>query len=60
MNFDEIETDDLRNALNALSASEFTEEEPADKEEISLTLQMDNDNQPEVEIGLYRYDGRGA
>ena len=54
---DEIETDDFRNALNALSASEFTEEKPSDKEEISLTLQIDNENQPEVKIELYRYDG---
>ena len=54
---DEIETDDFRNALNSLSASAFTEEEPADKEEISLTLQIDNENQPEAEIELYRYDG---
>lgn len=54
---DEIETDDFRNALNSLSASEFTEEEPTDKEEISLTLQIDSENQPEVEIDLYRYDG---
>lgn len=54
---DEIETDDFRNALNSLSASEFTEEKPANKEEISLTLQIDSENQPEVEIELYRYDG---
>ncbi|GFI43735.1 hypothetical protein IMSAGC018_01410 [Lachnospiraceae bacterium] len=54
---DEIETDDFRNALNALSASEFTEEKPSDKEEISLTLQIDNENQPDVKIELYRYDG---
>ena len=54
---DEIETDDFRNAFNSLSASAFTEEEPADKEEISLTLQIDNENQPEAEIELYRYDG---
>lgn len=54
---DEIETDNFRNALNSLSASEFTEEEPSDKEEISLTLQIDNENQPEVKIELYRYDG---
>ena len=38
----EIETDDFRNAFNSLSASEFTEEEPTDKEEISLTLQIDS------------------
>ena len=54
---EEIETDDFRNALNSLSASEFTEEEPAGKEEISLTLQINSDNQPEVQIELYRYDG---
>ncbi|MEY8496129.1 DUF4340 domain-containing protein [Lachnospiraceae bacterium] len=53
----EIETDDFRNALNSLSASEFTEEKPTDKEEISLTLQINSENQPEVEIELYRYDG---
>lgn len=54
---DEIETDDFRNALNSLSTAEFTEEKPSDKEEISLTLQIDNENQPEVKIELYRYDG---
>ena len=57
---DEIETDDFRYALNSLSASEFTEEEPTDKEEISLTLQIDNENQPKVRIGLYRYDGNNC
>ena len=57
---DEIETDDFRNALNSLSASEFTEEEPTDKEEISLTLQIDSENQPETEIELYRYDGNNC
>ena len=53
----EIETDDFRSALRSLAASEFTEKEPSDKEEISLILQIDNENQPEVEIELYRYDG---
>ena len=56
----EIETDDFRNAFNSLSASEFTEEEPTDKEEISLTLQIDSENQPETEIELYRYDGNNC
>lgn len=54
---EKIEADDFRSALNSLKAAEFTEEEPADKEEISLTLQIDNENQPEVQIELYRYDG---
>ena len=56
----EINTDELRDALNSLSASEFTEKEPAGKEEISLTLQIDNENQPEVRIELYRYDGNNC
>lgn len=57
---EEIEADDFQNALNALSATEFTEEKPADKEEISLTLHIDNENQPEVQIELYRYDGNNC
>ena len=56
----EINTDELRDALNSLSASEFTEKEPSGKEEISLTLQIDNENQPEVRIELYRYDGNNC
>lgn len=56
----EINTDELRDALNSLSAAEFTEKEPSGKEEISLTLQIDNENQPEVRIELYRYDGNNC
>lgn len=56
----EIETDDFQSAINSLSASEFTEEEPEDKEEISLILQLDSENQPEVQIELYRYDGNNC
>lgn len=54
---EEIETDDLRGALNSLSVSGFTEEEPTGKKEISVNLKIDNENQPEVKIELYRYDG---
>lgn len=57
---EEIETDDFRSALYSLSASEYTEEKPTDKKEISLTLQIDNENQPEVQIELYRYDGNNC
>lgn len=53
----EIETDDLRNALEALTAVEFTAGRPVQKEEIRLTVHLDNENFPEVEIMLYRYDG---
>lgn len=54
---EKIEADDFQNALRSLSASEFTDEKPTGKEEISLTLQIDNENQPEVRIELYRFDG---
>ena len=35
----------------------FTDEAPAQKEEISLTLHLDSEAFPTVEISLYRYDG---
>ena len=52
-----IEIGDLQDALEALTASDFTGESPADKEEISLTVHLDSENFPEIRIQLYRYDG---
>ena len=52
-----FEITDLRAELKALLADEFTEEQPAQKEEISLTVYLDNENFPQVGIKLYRYDG---
>lgn len=57
---EEIEIDDFSSALCSLSASQFTKEKPSGKEEISLTLQIDNENQPEVRIELYRDDGNNC
>ncbi len=53
----EVEIDDFRDALESLQADSFTDEAPAQKEEISLTLHLDNEAFPTVEISLYRYDG---
>ena len=53
----EVEIDDFRSALESLQADSFTDEAPAQKEEISLTLHLDNEAFPTVEISLYRYDG---
>ena len=47
----------LQSALEALAADAFTNEQPAQKEEIGLTVYLNNENFPEVQIGLYRYDG---
>ena len=57
---DERETLDLadfESALLALTADSFTDELPGEVEEIGLTLHLDNENFPTVEIRLYRYDG---
>ncbi len=54
---EEIEISGLRDGLDSLTASEFTSERPAQKEEISLTVHLDNENFPQVQIRLYRYDG---
>lgn len=53
----ELEIDDLQDALEALSADSFTEELPSKDEEIGLTIHLDNENFPTVEVRLYRYDG---
>lgn len=54
---EELDMSAFRTALGALRASGFTDEEPVQKEEIGLTLHLDNENYPTVKIGLYRYDG---
>lgn len=53
---EELEIADFQNALEALSADRFTNEQPTQKEEISLTVYLDNENYPKVRIKLYRYD----
>lgn len=53
----EIDITKLTTALTALSASSFTTDTASDKEEISLTIKLDNDYKSEISITLYRYDG---
>lgn len=54
---EEVEIDDLKTAILALNASEFHEDMPDGKEEISFTVSLENEQYPEISIGLYRYDG---
>lgn len=54
---EELDLYDLETALLALTADSFTDELPSEVEEIGLTLHLDNENFPTVEIRLYRYDG---
>lgn len=54
---DELEMGDFRSALENLTADEFTGEQPVQREEIGLTVHLDNENFPQIQIKLYRYDG---
>ncbi|MCD8130812.1 MAG: DUF4340 domain-containing protein [Lachnospiraceae bacterium] len=53
----EVDIDNLSEVLDAVTAESFTDEEPSDKEEISFIAYLDNENYPQVEVQLYRYDG---
>lgn len=53
----ELDIADVQATLEALSADSFTEELPSKDEEIGITLHLDNENFPTVEIRLCRYDG---
>ena len=48
---------DFQTALTGLTAATFTTEQPSGKEELRLTVTLDNENVPSVEIVIYRYDG---
>jgi hypothetical protein len=54
---EELDSDALTSALTALSAESFTDEEASGKEEIRFTVHLNLDDNPTVEIVLYRYDG---
>ena len=53
----EVETADLESAVSLLLADGFTDEEPSQKQEVALTVHLNNENFPEVRIEFYRYDG---
>lgn len=54
---EEVNMDDMKSAIKGLRADRFTDRAPEQKEEISLTLYLDNDDYPEIRIQFYRYDG---
>lgn len=59
-NGEEQEMAAVRSAIMGLKAVSYTDEQPALKEEVSLTIYLDNENDPEVHIQLYRYDGENC
>lgn len=54
---EEVDIDTLREALEALTAAEFTTERPSQAQEIRLTLHLDSDAFPSLTLALYRWDG---
>ena len=54
---EEIEGTDFADALKALKASDFTSEEPSEKEEISFTLHYKDDKYPEKEVKIFIMHG---
>ena len=54
---EEADTADLRSALEDITATEFTDESPTQKEESRLTLHLDSEACPQTELVFYRYDG---
>lgn len=54
---EELETKGLFNAIRGIGADSFTEEASSGKEEISLTIYLDDENYPQVSLVFYRYDG---
>lgn len=54
---EEIAVADFRTALVVLTATEFQDEEIGDKEELGMTLHLNDENYPTVHISLYRRDG---
>ena len=54
---DKIDAAALEDALVSLLAESFTDEKPSGKCEIALTLTLDNERFPELDIALYRHDG---
>lgn len=56
-NGETVDVTGIRDKLAALTAEELTSEAPADQLEISLTLDLNDEDVPQVRIQLYRYDG---
>lgn len=52
-----LDISSFQSALENLYADSFTTEAPTGKEEIRLTVHLDNETFPKVDIVLYRYDG---
>jgi hypothetical protein len=55
----EIDITNIKSSLTAITADDFTSEQPSGKQEIALTLYVTTEDNAEsiINIALYRYDG---
>ena len=53
----EIEMDEVKSSLLGMTVEEFTNDSTEGKEEIRLTIELDNENVSSVEMKFYRHDG---
>lgn len=54
---EEADAEDLLSTLEELSADTFTADSPTQKEEIALTIHLDNPNVDQLKLAFYRQDG---
>ena len=52
-----LDISDLKLAITALAVDEYTDEKASGKEEISITIHLDNERYPTYTMTFYRYDG---
>lgn len=55
---EELDMENFQSTIESFTADSFTDEKPTKKKEIGLTLYLDNQNYPQIQIELYRYDGK--
>ena len=56
----ELDTADIQSAFSSLVADSFTEEQPTGQKEISLTVYLEQESNPTVQMEFYRYDGESC
>lgn len=60
INGEEVEFEDVTDAIDGLKVNEFNTEFPAKKQEAAFTVHLDNDSFPTLTVTLYQYDGENC
>ncbi len=56
----EIDVKTLKSDLTSLDVDSFTSDTTSNQKEVSITLNLDNENYPTYKIDFYRYDGNSC